>query len=229
MDSVGQKLLELGKKELGYGERSDGSTKFGEWYTKNVDEDHNPYFDDAPWCDMFLAYLADKAGVTDQAGEFASTQQHAQWFKDQGATTSKPEPGAIVFYDWTGNKDLGSISHVGIVIEVYANGKFKALEGNAEDQVKYKIRDVDSVATFALPSKVKVATSAKPEAGYAPKHAAPAPTVDQLTQAPAVVTTSGQAQEVADGGSYELPVKEAALTGAVGIVVLAVLALGMAK
>ncbi|GAA3195254.1 CHAP domain-containing protein [Actinocorallia longicatena] len=229
MDPVGQKLLELAKKELGYSERSDGTTKFGEWWTKNIDADHDSYFNDAPWCDMFISYLSDQAGTTSSTGLFASTPKHAQWFKDQKATASKPEPGAIVFYDWSGGKDVDGVSHVGIITKVYSDGTFQALEGNADDQVMYKTRSTDQVAVYGLPGKVKVAP-VRTETSYTPKHAAPAPTPQQyMTDSQSVLTTSGQAQDVSEPSPHELPIKEAALTGAIGIAVLAVLALGVAK
>ncbi|MFD0852503.1 CHAP domain-containing protein, partial [Actinomadura adrarensis] len=82
MDPVGQKLLEIAKDNLGYTEKSDGYTKFGDWWAEKMDSDHNPYFKTAPWCDMFLAWAADQAGVADQAGQFAATVKHATWFRE---------------------------------------------------------------------------------------------------------------------------------------------------
>ncbi|MCD0449506.1 CHAP domain-containing protein [Actinocorallia sp. API 0066] len=237
MDPVGQKLLDLAESELGYSEQAGGYTKFGDWWTKNVDSD--AYFKTAPWCDMFLAWAADKAGVTEWVGQFAATRDHAQWFKEQGAWGTKPEPGALVFFNWAGAKSLGSIQHVGLVKEV-KNGKIITIEANTHDTIARRERDPSDIVGYGYPSRVEVngktfaETVALAEAGtayqhYAPKHAAPAPTVSQLADPNAAAAAAFAAQAPADSPAAELPVKEAALTGVVGIAVLAVLALGMAK
>ena len=56
-------LGDIARSDLGYAESPPGSnhTKFGDWYGKNVDKDS--YFKTAPWCDMFLAWAADKASA----------------------------------------------------------------------------------------------------------------------------------------------------------------------
>ena len=107
MDPIGQKLLHVAKDQLGYTEKPSGYTKYGDWYGKHVDKDSS--YTNAPWCDMFLAWAADKAGVQDWAGQFASTPQHANWFKKHHAWGHHPEPGAIVFFSWNGGKSVGDI------------------------------------------------------------------------------------------------------------------------
>src|SRR5690606_39286263 len=89
MDPIGKKLLDVAEKELGYTEKSGGYTKYGNWWTENVDADNDDYFKTAPWCDMFLAWAADKAGVTEQAGQFAATVDHAKWFDEHGARSEE--------------------------------------------------------------------------------------------------------------------------------------------
>lgn len=151
MDPIGKKLLDIAKKELGYTEHGDGYTKFGEWYRKNVDGDHDEYFSTAPWCDMFLAWAADKADVTDQAGQFASTVEHAKWFKKHDAWGHDPEPGAIVFYDWNGSHDIDQIDHVGIVEKVDGH-TLHTIEGNAEGyKLMRKTRDTGTVVGYGYP------------------------------------------------------------------------------
>ncbi len=196
MDPVGKQLLDIAKKELGYTEHGNGYTKFGEWYRKNVDGDHDAYFSTAPWCDMFLAWAADKADVTDQAGQFASTVEHAKWFKKHDAWGHDPEPGAIVFYDWNGSGDMDQIDHVGIVEKVDGH-TLHTIEGNAEGyKLMRKTRDTGTVVGYGYPSKVKV------EAKYTPKHAAPAPTVDQVG-APVTSTNTHEAEH--NGAAEQLP------------------------
>ncbi|MFD0902863.1 CHAP domain-containing protein [Actinomadura sediminis] len=221
MDPVGEKLLEVARKELGYTEKDDGYTKFGDWWTENVDDDHNPYFTTAPWCDMFLAWAADKAGVTEQAGQFAATPDHAKWFEDHDAWGDDPEPGAIVFFDWSGSKDLDQIDHVGIVEKV--DGKtIRTIEGNADGyKLTRKTRDMDHVVGFGYPGKVQVARK------YTPKHAAPAPKVDQLAN-PRAATGSHEKDHGAPA-EHQHPVQEVALGGVLALVLCGTAALAVGR
>jgi len=232
VDPVGQKLLDIAKSELGYAEKAGGYTKFGDWWTKNVDEDDNPYFKTAPWCDMFLAWAADKAGVTEFAGQFAATQDHAAWFKEQDAWGTTPEPGAIVFFNWSGDKDIDSVQHVGIVEKVGEDGRIHTIEANTRDQLARRERDPEDIVGYGYPGKVEVAgMTYQAHQEYKPKHSAPAPSLEQLTQAPVTDAQSSVQvrQEPGVGDAYEPPVKEAALTGVVGLAILGVLAAGLAK
>jgi hypothetical protein len=229
VDPVGQKLLEIAKSELGYTEKSGGYTKFGDWWTKNIDEDGDSYFTTAPWCDMFLAWAADKAGLTEYAGQFASTQKHAEWFDQNDAWGTAPEPGALVFFNWAGYKSIDSIQHVGIVEKVGEDGTIHTIEANTHNTLARRERDSDDIVGYGYPGKVKVAGQVYQ--GYQPKHSAPAPSVEQLTQAPVTDAQAGVQvrPEPASGDAHELPVKEAALTGVIGLAVLSVLAVGLAK
>lgn len=226
MDVVGQKLLKVAKKELGYTEKSSGYTKFGDWYAKNVDAGHNVYFKSAPWCDMFISWAADQAGVVGSVGQFAATQAHAHWFKDQDAWGKTPEPGAIVFFDWSGNKDIDSISHVGIVLKV--NGStLTTIEANRHNEVKKGTRDTSSVAGYGYPAKVKVKAKSKiTETSYTPKHSAPAVPLSLVAQPS---TAQDTVASHAPAAQHDLPVKEAALTGMIGVALLSVIAIGVAK
>ncbi|TNY38020.1 CHAP domain-containing protein [Thermomonospora catenispora] len=154
MDPIGEKLLDVAKAELGYKEKPGGYTKYGDWYGKNVD--NSPYFATAPWCDMFLAWAADKAGVTDWVGQFAYTVAHARWFARRDAWGAEPEPGAIVFFDWSGTKSIDNIDHVGIVEKV-AGDRIHTIEGNADGvHLKRKVRHASTVVGYGYPAKVQV-------------------------------------------------------------------------
>ncbi|MGI5421723.1 CHAP domain-containing protein [Actinomadura luteofluorescens] len=222
MDPIGKKLLDIATKELGYTEKGDGYTKFGEWYRKNIDGDHDEYFTTAPWCDMFLAWAADKADVTGQAGQFASTIDHAKWFKKNDAWGHDPEPGAIVFYDWNGSGDIDQIDHVGIVEKVDGH-TLHTIEGNADGyKLMRKTRDMDSVVGFGYPSKIKV------EAKYAPKHAAPAPTVDQVG-APATPARTHEQQHSPSPAPEHVPAQEVVLGGILAFVLCGTVALAAGR
>ncbi|MCA2221145.1 CHAP domain-containing protein [Nonomuraea aurantiaca] len=138
--------------EVGYREKGGQLTKFGQWYADRVKD---PQYRDAPWCDMFIAWAADKAGVGDYVGQFAWTPSHASWFMKQRAWSQQPEPGALVFFDWGGGKSYKGIDHVGIVERVDGK-KIHTIEANVDHVwLKRKFRDTDKVVGYGLPRVVK--------------------------------------------------------------------------
>ncbi|MDL4817540.1 CHAP domain-containing protein [Actinomadura opuntiae] len=221
MDPIGKKLLDVAQKQLGYAEHGSGYTKFGDWYAQHIDGDHDSYFKTAPWCDMFLAWAADKAGVAEQAGQFASTVEHAQWFKDHGAWGHTPEPGALVFYDWAGSGDMDQIDHVGIVEKVDGH-TLHTIEGNADGyKLMRKTRSMDDVVGFGYPGKIHVT-----EAKYTPKHAAPATTVDKVGDA---ATTTHTHEEQHSSPEQQLPAQDVVLGGILAFVLCGTVALAAGR
>lgn len=224
MDPIGQKLLQVAKGQLGYTEKANGYTKYGDWYGKHVVKDST--LKDAPWCDMFLAWAADKAGVQDWAGEFASTPDHATWFKKHHAWGHQPEPGAIVFFSWNGGKSIGDIEHVGIVESVHGH-TLHTIEANHNDHLGRATRDVSQVVGYGYPSKVKVKT-AQAEQKYVPRHSAPPPSAEALTQQPAMA--QHELLTTAQHDSMPPPVdQQAAMTGLLAVVVFGTVALALGK
>ena len=223
MDPIGKKLLDIAKSELGYTEKGDGYTKFGDWYAKHVDGENDPYFKTAPWCDMFLAWAADKAGVTDQAGQFAATVQHAKWFKQHDAWGTKPEPGAVVFFDWNGSGDIDQIDHVGLVEKVDGD-TLHTIEANADGyKLTRKTRDMDSVVGFGYPGKVRV------EKKYTPKHAAPAPSVEQLGDSTASTARTQTGKQDPPAPDPSVPAQEVVLGGVLALVLCGTVALAAGR
>ncbi|MEV4112629.1 CHAP domain-containing protein [Nonomuraea sp. NPDC049695] len=148
-----QKFIELLESQIGYSEKADDYTKFGDWYGKHVEFDAD--YSSAPWCDMYLSWAAHKLGYQDWIGQFAWTVSHAKWFKKQGAWGHKPKPGAIVFYDWSGSNDIDKIDHVGIVTRVEGD-TIHTIEGNIDGGVaKRKERDTSKVVGYGYPDRVK--------------------------------------------------------------------------
>jgi hypothetical protein len=153
MDPIGNDLLRIMEPELGYREGPGLHSKFGEWYSLTVVQD--PQYETAPWCDMFIAWAAEQAGVKDFVGQFAWTPSHARWFETQGAWSQTPEAGALIFFDWSGGKDIKGIDHVGLVERV-EGGTIHTIEGNVDGVwLKRKTRDESKVVGYGLPSKVK--------------------------------------------------------------------------
>lgn len=154
-----KKFIELLESELGYAEKASAYTKFGSWYGKNVEFDGD--YAHAPWCDMLLSWAAHKLGYEEWMGQFAWTVEHAKWFKKKDAWGTKPEPGAFVFYDWSGSNSIGRIDHVGIVTRV-EGGRIFTIEGNIDGGVaKRKERDTSKVVGYGYPWKIKERLDAK--------------------------------------------------------------------
>jgi hypothetical protein len=235
MDPVGQKLLQVAKSQLGYAEKSGGYTKYGDWYGKHVDK--GSYYKTAPCCDMFLAWAADKAGVDDWAGQFASTPEHALWFQKHHAWGHKPEPGAIVFFSFSGNKSIGGIEHVGIVEKVDGH-TLHTIEANHNDQLLRVTRDIGQVVGFGYPAKVKVKGKQTPgterkvektEQKYGPRHSAPPPSVKSLVTDSDPATNIARTSQSAPDQPSPLIEQGAALTGLLAVVVFGTAALAIAK
>ncbi|MGV9328373.1 CHAP domain-containing protein [Streptosporangium sandarakinum] len=162
MDPIGDALLKVMAPELGYRQRDGQPTVFGRWYSANVVRDAE--YEKAPWCDMFIAWAATKAGVADYVGRFAWTPSHARWFTTHGAWSRTPEPGALVFFDWSGGGDIGGIDHVGVV-ESVDGGTIHTIEANVDgSRLKRKTRDESKVVGYGLPRKVRESLTGEPPA-----------------------------------------------------------------
>lgn len=126
-----QKVIEIALAEVGYLEKATNSqlydktanagnnnwTKYGAWYGLN-----GP---DAPWCDMFVSWVADKAGEAAAVGKYASVWYHQQHFKQLGRWYARgaytPQPGDLIFF--------GAGDHIGLV-EYVSGGRVYTIEGN---------------------------------------------------------------------------------------------------
>ncbi|WP_198654233.1 CHAP domain-containing protein [Nocardia aurea] len=183
LDRIAEALLREVRQELGYREKGGQHTKFGHWYADRVQDSQ---YRNAPWCDMFIAWAADRAGVADYVGQFAWTPSHAVWFIKQGAWSAEPEPGALVFFDWKGGKSYKGVDHVGIVERV-SGEKIHTIEANVDRVwLKRKVRETDKVVGYGLPRAVKtnatlteIRSTELPFAS-APRQAAPGSPFDVL-------------------------------------------------
>ncbi|MBA9006677.1 MULTISPECIES: CHAP domain-containing protein [Thermomonospora] len=158
--ATAEDVIKIAKSQVGIGEDSAGKSKYGEWFattdravqTVKRDGGSNPkVYEDAAWCAMFLAWVADKTGDKDVLGADPYTVTYAGSFEDQGRWGTKAKPGAIVFFDWDGGKSIGGIDHVGLVTEVLDNGKVKTVEGNISNQVVSKVRTPDTIVGYGYP------------------------------------------------------------------------------
>ncbi|GGS96246.1 CHAP domain-containing protein [Nonomuraea spiralis] len=175
LDPIADALLKQVRQELGYKEKSGQTTKFGHWYADRVQDTQ---YRDAPWCDMFIAWAADKADIGSYVGQFAWTPSHAAWFIKQNAWAQRPEPGALVFFDWSGGKSYKGIDHVGIVERVEGK-KLHTIEANVDRVwLKRKVRDTDKVVGYGLPRLVKAGADQAAEIRTTEQPFVPAPRTD---------------------------------------------------
>ncbi|GLZ03468.1 hypothetical protein Acsp03_09350 [Actinomadura sp. NBRC 104412] len=156
--------IELAKEQVGIEEDSQGRTKFQEWYVKTKraretarrDGGRDPeVYANAAWCSMFISWVGDKLGLSDQIGMDAWTIEHAKWFKKRNRWGTKPRPGAIVFFAWSGSKNLYAIQHVGMVIKDKGHGTIETVEGNTSNAVRVRQRSTSTVVGYGYPDYAK--------------------------------------------------------------------------
>lgn len=151
--------IKIAKSQVGVTEDGGGETKFQQWYMgtarakETVARDGGSIggYSDAQWCDMFVSWVGEQIGFTDQVGSDAWTVAHARWFQQHGRWGTEPRPGAIVFYAWDGSKDVSDIRHVGMVVEKVDDGTIEAVEGNTGNAVKIKKRSTDDIVGYGYP------------------------------------------------------------------------------
>lgn len=228
MDPIGGKLLDVARKQVGYQAKDDGYSKYGEWYRKTIDGDHDSYFSTAPWCDMFLAWAAQQAGVGPQAGQFASTIDHAKWFQKQGAFGHTPEAGALVFFDWSGSGDIDQIDHVGLVESVDGDC-LHTIEGNTDggQLIRHTRCDDGVVVGYGYPGKVKTTER------YAPKHSAPPVSVQNIGAAQDASAAAARHRPAPASHSeldgHDLPSQEAVMGGVLALILCGTVALSAGR
>ncbi|TYB45009.1 CHAP domain-containing protein [Actinomadura chibensis] len=109
-------------------------------------------YGDANWCDMFISWVGERLGFTDEMGSDAWTVAHARWFQQNGRWGTEPRPGAIVFYAWSGGKDSSDIRHVGMVVKKVDDDTIEAVEGNTGNAVRVKTRSSDDIVGYGYPA-----------------------------------------------------------------------------
>ncbi|WP_188197203.1 CHAP domain-containing protein [Nonomuraea sp. SYSU D8015] len=156
------RLLAEARAQLGYTESPSGWTVFGSWWAKRHGKPSSWAL--APWCDMFIAWCANKAGLLPVVGDHAWTVGHAEWFKNRGQWGHTPRKGAIVFFDWGGTRDIKRIDHVGLVEAVRDGGRtIVTIEGNTQNRVMRRWRSLENVAGFGYPAYLGTTAAAKPK------------------------------------------------------------------
>jgi peptidoglycan hydrolase-like protein with peptidoglycan-binding domain len=79
--------------------------------------------------------------------------------EDGRTVWAPPQPGSVVFFDWSGSKSLEAIDHVGLVIEALPDGRVRTIEGNAaidghSDGVWIHDRSTRTIVGYGYPAYV---------------------------------------------------------------------------
>ena len=131
-----RKLCLWAEEQIGYYEGDGNSNKYAD--TPGLSEMYGWNPQNQPWCDVFVDSgfitcfgVENACRMTHQpmgAGS-ALCKQSAQYYKDAGAWSNRPEVGDQVFFYASGD-----INHTGIVVRV-VGGSVVTVEGNSSDQV----------------------------------------------------------------------------------------------
>ena len=133
------KILNIARGELGYKEGTNNNTKYGADYGLNYN----------PWCQMFIWWIAQKAGISENIiPKQASCPRAYNWFKERGQVVSAQEAkaGDIIFFQWNGSRNA---DHVGI-IEVVNSNIITTIEGNFNDMVARRNVNKNNGCIFAI-------------------------------------------------------------------------------
>lgn len=101
-----------------------------------------------PWCASFVTWSLEQDGHEMQGDGWAAVQR---WVSAAGAgeqglsivDAAHARPGDIVAYDWGGGSDFGQDGHIGFLESEVRDGRFTAVEGNANDAVSRMQRGLD--------------------------------------------------------------------------------------
>ena len=155
IDEAKNKLCLWAESQIGYHEGADNWQKYAE--SAELQRMYGWKPQNEPWCDVFVdeAFIscfgldAACAMTYQRMGEgSALCRQSAQYYKDAGAWSNRPEVGDQVFFYASGD-----INHTGIVVRV-VGGSIVTVEGNSSDQVAercYSAGD-SKIAGFGRPN-----------------------------------------------------------------------------
>ncbi|WP_372453656.1 CHAP domain-containing protein [Acrocarpospora catenulata] len=144
ISSIADKLLNAARQELGYSADHGQKSKYGAWYATATDT--SPSLAKAPWCDSFVSWAGQQAGLTTSVGKFAHTPDHQAWFKAQHAWSGSAERGAVAF--------LKKDGQVGIV-EQATGGRVTTIEA-LHGAVQRVTRPESAFTGYGLPRMVQL-------------------------------------------------------------------------
>lgn len=156
------KVINLALSQLGYKEKANGWTKYGQWYTDNLLKGTKYDFSKSDWCVMFITWCMLNSGVSPNAYPTTSPQgssvgYNLRWMEAKGYRTGSddmPKVGDLVYYSWSNNE----WDHIGLCIKVdgttAGNAVMTVIEGNYNNGVgqrRIAYRDKRVAATCRIP------------------------------------------------------------------------------
>lgn len=116
--SIGEEILSIAAREIGYHERDGKRNKYGAWYG----------MDGVAWCMQFVQWVYDQAGVP-LPYKTASCGALLRWYKTNQpeCVTDKPVPGCIVIFDFPGG---ASTDHTGLYVSRMSDDTVTTIDGN---------------------------------------------------------------------------------------------------
>lgn len=128
MSGTADDMLAVAASQVGYngaGTEDNPDTKYGEWFGYNYPAPS------AQWCDMFLSWCADRAGVDLLPAPKGSAGVAVTWnaYEAAGLTTdSEPRRGDLIVFNYSDHPN-----HIGIVEAVNSDGTLTTIQGNTTD------------------------------------------------------------------------------------------------
>ncbi|RVX40184.1 CHAP domain-containing protein [Nonomuraea polychroma] len=154
-------VLALARSQVGTSENAaGGGTPYQQWYANSQraaetiarDGGNRAAYLNAPWCAMFISWVGEQTGARPQLGWDAWTVAHAKWFKANNRFGTDVKPGAVVFFSWSGSKDIRDINHVGFVVKDNQDGTISTIEGNTGNgKVEERTRPKSQVVGYGYP------------------------------------------------------------------------------
>ncbi|KAB8182698.1 CHAP domain-containing protein [Nonomuraea phyllanthi] len=154
-------VLALAKSQVGVSEDANGGgTPYQKWYAASQraaetiarDGGNRAAYLNAAWCSMFVSWVGEQSGARPQIGWDAYTVAHAKWFAANHRFGSVAKPGAVVFFSWSGSKNLNDINHVGFVEKDNHDGTISTIEGNTGNgEVEERVRPKSQVVGYGYP------------------------------------------------------------------------------
>ena len=144
-------LVEVARTQVGYHEGTNNYTKYNVWFGSLNDYGYN-----YAWCQTFVAWCANQAGIpTSMIPRVSGTVSGMDFFKKNGTWKDAgitPEKGDIIYL----HSKSSSGYHVGIVADV-SGGQISTIEGNSSDQVAERSYSVGSstIVGYGCPEYVR--------------------------------------------------------------------------
>ncbi len=167
MSTEAEKVLSIAKSEVGIKEAySNGhwvnNSKYNKWFGTIPGYSQGGY--GYPWCAVFVAWVAEKAGLKALYPKTAGCLTAVNWFKNKGRWSFYPAVGAQVFFGPNGG------THTGLVVS-YDATTITTVEGNTNDDgsaegdgvyLRKRARTSTNTYGYGLPEFAEGVTTADP-------------------------------------------------------------------